>query len=184
MPVAKFQLPDGRVARFEVPEDTTPEQAQAMIGPYIRNIYRATPKSSSISQFDVPPIDTTGQKIYKAARPFVAPLLEAGGAIAGGTAGARISPVASLVGAGLGYAGAKELEEIADVGMGVKAPRKGLTKITEPAINIAQGAAYDAGGRLVAQGLVKGVGEVIDLANLPAKKAVDIVKQAAGQDLE
>lgn len=31
MPVARFQLPDGRVARFEVPEGTTPEQAQQMI---------------------------------------------------------------------------------------------------------------------------------------------------------
>lgn len=31
MPVARFQMPDGRVARFEVPDGTTPEQAQEMI---------------------------------------------------------------------------------------------------------------------------------------------------------
>lgn len=31
MPIARFQTPDGRVARFEVPEGTTPEQAQAMM---------------------------------------------------------------------------------------------------------------------------------------------------------
>lgn len=31
MPVARFQLPDGKVARFEVPDGTTPEQAQAMV---------------------------------------------------------------------------------------------------------------------------------------------------------
>lgn len=31
MPIARFQMPDGRVARFEVPDGTTPEQAQEMI---------------------------------------------------------------------------------------------------------------------------------------------------------
>ena len=34
MPVAKFQLEDGRIARFEVPEGTTPEQANALISGY------------------------------------------------------------------------------------------------------------------------------------------------------
>lgn len=31
MPVARFQMEDGRIARFEVPEGTTPEQANALI---------------------------------------------------------------------------------------------------------------------------------------------------------
>jgi hypothetical protein len=31
MPIARFEMPDGRIARFEVAEGTTPEQAQAMI---------------------------------------------------------------------------------------------------------------------------------------------------------
>ena len=31
MPVARFQMEDGRVARFEVPEGTTPEQAQELM---------------------------------------------------------------------------------------------------------------------------------------------------------
>jgi len=35
MPIAKFQMPDGRVARFEVPEGTTPEQAQAQFQQFV-----------------------------------------------------------------------------------------------------------------------------------------------------
>lgn len=31
MPIARFEMPDGKIARFEVPEGTTPEQAQQMI---------------------------------------------------------------------------------------------------------------------------------------------------------
>ena len=31
MPIARFQMPDGKVARFEVPNGTSPEQAQALI---------------------------------------------------------------------------------------------------------------------------------------------------------
>lgn len=31
MPVARFQMPDGRVARFEVPDGTTPAQAQSLM---------------------------------------------------------------------------------------------------------------------------------------------------------
>lgn len=31
MPIARFQMPDGRIGRFEVPDGTTPEQAQVLI---------------------------------------------------------------------------------------------------------------------------------------------------------
>jgi hypothetical protein len=36
MPIARFQMPDGRIGRFEVPEGTTPEQAQAMIAAQVK----------------------------------------------------------------------------------------------------------------------------------------------------
>lgn len=35
MPIARFQMPDGRVGRFEVPEGTTPEQANELINSHI-----------------------------------------------------------------------------------------------------------------------------------------------------
>jgi hypothetical protein len=44
MPIARFQLPDGRIARFEVPEGTTPEQAQAMMEAQVAEMPSATPE--------------------------------------------------------------------------------------------------------------------------------------------
>lgn len=35
MPIARFQLPDGRIARFEVPVGTTPEQATSMFNSFM-----------------------------------------------------------------------------------------------------------------------------------------------------
>jgi len=35
MPIARFEMPDGRIGRFEVPEGTTPEQAQKLISEYL-----------------------------------------------------------------------------------------------------------------------------------------------------
>jgi len=37
MPIARFQMPDGRVARFEVPEGTTPEAAQSLVQQELQN---------------------------------------------------------------------------------------------------------------------------------------------------
>ena len=35
MPIAKFEMPDGRVAKFEVPDGTTPEEAQRQVEMWI-----------------------------------------------------------------------------------------------------------------------------------------------------
>lgn len=54
MPIAKFQLEDGRIARFEVPDGTTPEQAQTIMAAHF-----AQPKPSTapaLSAEDTPGI--------------------------------------------------------------------------------------------------------------------------------
>ena len=52
---------------------------------------------------------TTGQRVYQAVRPYVAPLVEAGGAIGGGLLGTSMGPPGVVGGAGLGYGIAKEV---------------------------------------------------------------------------
>jgi hypothetical protein len=46
MPVARFEMPDGKIGRFEVPEGTTPEQAQSLIAESL-NPQQTTPKPQS-----------------------------------------------------------------------------------------------------------------------------------------
>lgn len=46
MPVAKFQMDDGRIARFEVPEGTTPEQAQTLITEHLKSSSSTVPAAA------------------------------------------------------------------------------------------------------------------------------------------
>jgi hypothetical protein len=48
MPIARFEMPDGRIARYEVPEGTTPEQAQSMIKGYIAQQAGAPKESGTL----------------------------------------------------------------------------------------------------------------------------------------
>jgi hypothetical protein len=135
---------------------------------------------------------TTGQKIYQAVRPYAAPIVETGGAIAGGLLGGTAGtfgagPVGTVTGgvagAGLGYGIGKELVEVADVAMGMKAPRQGAAQVVEPVRNVLEGAVMETGGRIVAPLVVKGVGAIADLRRIPQQKAAAIAQKALGDDL-
>jgi hypothetical protein len=105
-----------------------------------------------------------GQRVYQAVRPYVAPTIEAlgagGGALLGGGAGTVFGPVGTATGAvaggGLGYGMAKELLEIGDVAMGIKAPRQGAAQVIEPVRNILEGSTFEAGGRVAGPLISKG----------------------------
>jgi hypothetical protein len=126
---------------------------------------------------------STGQRVYQAARPFVAPLLEAGGAIGGGLLGTPMGPAGIVGGAGLGYGIAKEGLELADVAMGVKAPRQGAAQVVEPVRNVLEGATFEAGGRVAGPLIAQGIGKLADLRQIPKNKAADIARNALGPDL-
>jgi hypothetical protein len=201
MPIARFQLPDGRVARFEVPEGTSPEQAQSMIqaqlpaisqpaAPQLPESLRprtAAPEGIPGARQDL----TTTQRVYQAVRPYVAPTVEALGAGAGGLigagAGTALGPVGTATGAvggaGLGYGIAKEALELADVYLGGKAPRQGAAQVTEPVRNVLEGATFEAGGRVAGPLIQKGLGKLADLRQIPQNKAAYIARNALGPDL-
>lgn len=203
MPIARFQLSDGRVARFEVPEGTTPEQAQSLIQSQLPNFSQpkpALPQSMqpSVAQTpnEIPAARqelTTGQRVYQAVRPYAAPLVEAGGAIGGGllggTAGTLFGagPVGTLsggiAGGGLGYGIAKEALQAADVAMGMKQPRTGAAQVTEPLRNVAEGAFFEGAGKIAGPVIGKVVGKIADFRNIPTNKAADIARNALGPDL-
>jgi len=197
MPIARVQLPDGRIGRFEVPEGTTPEQAQSLIQAQLPALSQpAAPQlPESLRPRTVAPEGIPGARqdasLYSRIRPFVAPTVEAlgagGGALLGGAAGTALGPVGTATGAvggaGLGYGIAKEALELADVYIGGKAPRQGAAQVVEPVRNILEGATFEAGGRVAGPLIQKGVGKLADLRQIPKNKAADIARNALGPDL-
>ena len=126
---------------------------------------------------------TAGQRIYQTARPYIAPVIEAGGALIGGIIGTPAGPAGTIGGAGLGYGIAKEGLEIADVAMGMKPARQGAAQVAEPVRNVLEGATFEVGGRVLGPLVGKAVGKVADLRSMPANKAADIARNALGPDL-
>jgi methionine aminopeptidase len=104
MPVARFEMPDGRIARFEVPEGTTPEQAQSLFDQYVQQ-NPATFAQTAPSQPEKPvappeptmmqdvsrKIGVVGRGVTEALAPVAAGAL-AGGMVAGppGAAGGAL----------------------------------------------------------------------------------------------
>ena len=59
MPIARFQMPDGRIGRFEVPAGTTPEQAQSLIAESLQPETPAQDKTGGTAiSSDVPSVIT------------------------------------------------------------------------------------------------------------------------------
>jgi hypothetical protein len=124
---------------------------------------------------------TTGQLVYRnIARPVVAPTVEAMGAVGGGLLGSPLGPPGIVGGAGLGYGMAKEALKLGDIYLGGMTPEEAQT---QPVRNVLEGATYEAGGRVIAPIISKGVGKAIDLFNAPAQKAASLAQLSLGKDL-
>ena len=117
----RVQGPDGTVHVFEGPDDATPTQIEA----FAAQTFGAAPKPAAApatrgkaGMFDMlsAPFEmgaTLAGKPRKEQVEFVAPAVEALGSAGGAIVGTGAGPLGTVVGAGAGYAGAKELLRLA-----------------------------------------------------------------------
>jgi hypothetical protein len=138
---------------------------------------------------------TSGQRVYQAVRPYVAPVVETlgavGGGLVGGGAGLLGGPVGvaagGVAGAGLGYGAGKAAVRAADIAFGGQPSDTLAGQARTAALDVAEGATYEMGGRALGPvvGKVAGkvAGKIADLRNIPANKAADIARNALGPDL-
>lgn len=90
MPIARFQMPDGRIARFEVPEGTTPEQAHSMMQSYDFGAATQAPQNSDYNPDDMGEFAAFAQNLPSAV-PFSQRIMAGGAALAN-------YPIAKLTG--------------------------------------------------------------------------------------
>ena len=130
---------------------------------------------------DNAPSLTTGQKIYRIARPILAPTAEALGTAGGAALGSFLGPAGTVGGAGLGYGMTKEALKLGDIYAGGMTPDQAQT---QPVRNVLEGATFEAGGRVAGQALGYLGGKIADLRQIPNQKAAKIVRDALGPDLD
>ena len=150
-------------------------------------VQRGRPTMANDPRLLTNPQLSAAQQAYQAVRPYVVPTVEALGSVAGGLLGTPAGPMGMVGGAGLGYGISKELIRGADVLAGVEKPREGTALVTEPLQNVLEGATYEAGGRVVAPLLARGVGKVADIMSPSTTssqlKAGQLARESLGKDL-
>ncbi|MFZ4388208.1 MAG: hypothetical protein ACOYOI_08620, partial [Chthoniobacterales bacterium] len=194
------RLPDGTLLR-NVPDDMSKADLTAKLQSNGYDIGKLSPSRANVEAetTQVPEWAKENPRLYATAlkaREIGGPTVEALGAglggILGGTAGAVAGPIGvatgAVGGAGLGYGIAKEGLTAADVALGLRKPRTTEQLVTEPLQNIVEGATYEAGGRVAAPYLAKGVeavgrgiGKLADIRQIPLQRAANIAKGAVGE---
>ncbi len=125
--------------------------------------------------------------IYKAAvatRQTIGPTVEMLGGIGGGAVGTvgATPGVGTLLGAGAGYAGAKQVLRMADQYLGLEPRLSPQDAIAQASKDIAMGATMEAGGRVAGQAVSAGMGKLMDVRQLAQQRAAQIARQSVGGD--
>jgi hypothetical protein len=177
----RVQGPDGVVHVFEGPDDATPTQIEA----FAAQTFGAAPKPAAApatrgkaGMFDIlsAPFEmgmSLAAKPRKEQAEFVAPAVEALGSAGGAIVGTGAGPLGTLVGAGAGYAGAKELMRfVAGESGGETLPQAA----TRQAQNVLEGATAEAFGRgVVSPVITKGAEYANKLKNIKLDQYIKAV---------
>lgn len=116
---------------------------------------------------------------------IIEPTVEMLGAAGGGMLGTPLGPAGIVGGAGLGYGLAKGGMRTLKTALGYEqGPQSVGEALTTGAGDVLTGATMEAGGRVIAPLVAKGVGAVMDLRQIPKQKAAEIARNALGPDLE
>lgn len=126
--------------------------------------------------------------IYKAAvatRQTIGPTVEMLGGIGGGAVGTvgATPGIGTLLGAGAGYAGAKQVLRMADQYLGLEPRLSPQDAIAQASKDIAMGATMEAGGRVAGQAISAGMGKLMDVRQLAQQRAAQIARQSVGGDV-
>lgn len=177
MPVARVQLPDGRIGRFEVPEGTTPEQVNSYIAQQI-----PTQPAQAVEQ---KPLLNAGQK-------FIRPLARAarsglsGIASIGDIAGVAVEPIRQGMRGGLEALGVDFMGQntpyvppsqgvknlFDELTGGIAKPRTSAEKVVDVASEAVSGA-----------GIVKGAQAMSGLASQGAEQILKKLAPQTGREL-
>jgi len=137
-------------------------------------------------------------RLYRTAvttRRGIGPALEmlggAGGAVVGAAAGlptipatGPVGPIAGgVAGAALGYGGVKQGLRTVDVGLGLAPPATLGGAAIQAATDVAEGATYEMGGRLIAPYIAKPLGWLADMGNAAYTRAGNFARQTLGTDV-
>ena len=124
-----------------------------------------------------------GYPVLETVLPVVGGLV---GAVPGTIAGPAGTLVGGAAGSGLGYAAAKQIENIYEEQTGKAKPESLATKASQAGMDVLTGAAFDVGGRLVLPPLAKAAGWIWDAASgkLIQVKAGKIIRELAGDAVE
>ncbi len=179
------RLPDGTIIKG-VPDGMSKADLTAKLAANGYDVSKlgATPTPAPTSTAAPAPAQSgipLGRRIIETVEPTVEML----GAAGGGMLGTPLGPAGIVGGAGLGYGLAKGGLRTLKTALGYEqGPQTATEALTTGAKDVLTGATMEAGGRVVAPLIAKGVGAVIDMRQIPKQKAAEIARNALGPDLD